>query len=103
MRQILTDHARAAIASKRGGGLHRVPLHDQMQWVSIQHEELFDLNAAVDELAAFDPRKARVIELRYYLGCTAEETAEILRISKPTVDRESEVARAWLFRRLKGG
>lgn len=102
MRQILTDHARTAIAAKRGGDRRRIPLHEHLQWISINHEELLDLNTAVDALADFDPRKARVVELRYFLGCTADETAEVLGISKATVDRECDVARAWLFRRLKG-
>jgi RNA polymerase sigma factor (TIGR02999 family) len=101
MRHILTGHARTRIAAKRGGDRKRVPLHDQLQRVSINHEELLDLNTAMDEMAAFDARKVRVVELRYFLGCTSEETAEVLGISKATVDRESDVARAWLFRRLK--
>jgi RNA polymerase sigma factor (TIGR02999 family) len=103
MRQILTDAARTRAAFKRGGAYQRVPLHDDMQWVSINHEEILDLNRALDELAGFDARKVRIVELRYFLGCTAEESADILGISKATVDRESDVARAWLFRRLKGG
>jgi RNA polymerase sigma factor (TIGR02999 family) len=102
MRHILTDHARVSIAAKRGGKRKRVPLHPQLQWISINHEETLDLNTAMDELGQFDPRKVRVVELRYFLGCTAEETADVLGISKNTVDRESDVARAWLFRRLKG-
>lgn len=103
MRQILTDRARAEIAHKRGGTLKRLPLHEDLVWVSINHEEILDLNLAMDELAQFDARKVRVVELRYFLGCTAEETADVMSISKATVDRESDVARAWLFRRLKGG
>src|SRR3974390_2702186 len=53
-------------------------------------------------MAEFDARKVRVVELRYFLGCTADEAADVLGISKATVDRESDVARAWLFRRLRG-
>jgi len=102
MRQILIDHARNSISAKRGGTRKRVPLHEQLQWVSINHEEMLDLNTAIDELGEFDPRKARVVELRYFLGCTADEAADVLGISKTTVDREADVARAWLFRRLKG-
>ena len=102
MRQILIDHARNSIAAKRGGARKRVPLHEQLQWVSINHEEILDLNTAIDELGQFDSRKARVVELRYFLGCTADEAADILGVSKTTVDREADVARAWLFRRLKG-
>ena len=103
MRQILTDSARSRLALKRGGALKRVPLHDEMQWVSVSSEEILDLNTALDELSAFDARKVSVVELRYFLGCTADEAAEILGLSKATVDREAEVARAWLFRRLRGG
>ena len=103
MRQILTDHARSAGAAKRGGNRKRAPLHEEMQWISINHDEILDLNTALDELADFDRKKVRVVELRYFLGCTAEETAELMGVSKATVDREAEVARAWLFRRLKGG
>lgn len=103
MRQILTDSARSRLAMKRGGALKRVPLHDEMQWVSVASAEILDLNTALDELAAFDARKVSVVELRYFLGCTADEAAEILGLSKATIDREAEVARAWLFRRLRGG
>jgi RNA polymerase sigma factor (TIGR02999 family) len=103
MRQILTDSARARSTFKRGGNLKRVPLHDEVQWVSVNSEEILDLNTALDELAEFDARKVSVVELRFILGCTAEETADILGISKATVDRETDVARAWLFRRLRGG
>jgi RNA polymerase sigma factor (TIGR02999 family) len=102
MRHILTDHARSTLTAKRGGTRKRVPLHEQLQWVSINHEEILDLNTAMDAMAEFDARKVKVVELRYFLGCTAEETGEILGISKTTVDRECDVARAWLFHRLKG-
>jgi RNA polymerase sigma factor (TIGR02999 family) len=101
MRQILTDHARAEIALKRGGTLQRMPLHEELVWVSVNNEEILDLNRAMDELGQFDARKVRVVELRYFLGCTAEETADLLGISKATVDRESDLARAWLFLRLQ--
>lgn len=101
MRFILVDHARGRLASKRGGAAVRVPLHENMQWVSVEHAEILDLNRALDELEEFDARKVRAVELRYFLGCTAEETAEILGISKATADRDLEVARAWLFQRLK--
>ncbi len=103
MRRILTDSARSRLTLKRGGSLKRIPLHDEMQWVSVSSEEIVDLNTALDELAAFDARKVSVVELRYFLGCTADEAAKILGLSKATVDREAEVARAWLFRRLRGG
>lgn len=100
MRLILADHARARLASKRGGALERVPLHENVRWVSVNHEEMLDLNRALDELAEIDARKVQVVELRYLLGCTAVEAAEIMQISKATVDRDLELARAWLFHRL---
>lgn len=102
MRQILADYARAQMAIKRGGTLRRVPLHEQVQWVSVNNEEMLDLNLALDELAKIDPRKVQLVELRYILGCTSEEAADVLGVSRATVDREMEVARAWLFRRLRG-
>lgn len=102
MRMILTDNARARLAAKRGSGAQRTPLHESVAWISSDNEEMLDLNAALDELAALDPRKVKIVELRYVLGCTAEETADVLNLSKATVDRDLQVARAWLFRRLKG-
>jgi RNA polymerase sigma factor (TIGR02999 family) len=102
MRLILTDHARARLSQKRGGGAKRIPLHENMQWVSVNGEEMLDLNRALDELEVVDARKVRIVELRYILGCTAEETSDLLRISKATVDRDLQVARAWLFRQLRG-
>ena len=100
MRLILADHARARSAGKREGARTRVPLHEEMQWVSLESEEILDLNRALDELALMDRRKVRLIELRYFLGCTLEEAADVLQVSKATVDRDLQMARAWLFRRL---
>src|SRR5581483_2277290 len=59
MRQILVDHARARITQKRGGARQRVALHEDLQWVSIEHEEMLDLNLAMEEMAGFDSRKVR--------------------------------------------
>jgi RNA polymerase sigma factor (TIGR02999 family) len=102
MRMILTDHARSRLAQKRGGAAVRVPLHESMQWVSIDGEEMVDLNRALEDLEKLDARKVRIVELRYILGCTSEETADLLKLSKSTVDRDLQMARAWLFRQLKG-
>ena len=103
MRHILIDRARARATNKRGRDQVRVPLHTEIPWVSVDGPEILDLNLALDELAAVDAEKVKLIELRYFLGCTAMETAELLRWSKATVDRELTVARAWLFRRLRSG
>jgi RNA polymerase sigma factor (TIGR02999 family) len=102
MRHILVDHVRTRQSQKRGGARERIPFHEEMQWVSLDGEDILALNRALDELAAVDERKVRLIELRYFLGCTAEETSDLLQISKATVDRDLQVARAWLFRRLNG-
>jgi len=105
MRLILTDHARSDDAQKRGGGAERVPLNEQIPWVEIGSEAMIDLNRALDELEAIDPRKVQLVELRFFLGCTAEEAAEIAQISKATVDRELKFAKSWLYRRVnpRGG
>ena len=75
MRLILIDHARESQTQMRGGGMERVPLSDDLSWVNIDSPELLDLNRALDELGALDAEKVQLVELRYFLGCTAEETA----------------------------
>ncbi len=102
MRFILIDHARTSKASKRGGARPHVPLHEDMKWINLDGTDVLELNQALDELNLVDPGKVRLIELRYFLGCTSEEVAGIQQISKASVDRHLQVARAWLFRRLKG-
>lgn len=100
MRMILTDHARSDDAQKRGGGAEHVPLNDQIPWVRIGSESMIDLNRALDELDAIDPHKVQLVELRFFLGCTAEETAEIMHVSKATVDREVKFVKSWLYQRI---
>jgi RNA polymerase sigma factor (TIGR02999 family) len=102
MRRILTEHARGGDAQKRGGGAEHVPLNDQIPWIQIGGESMLELNRALDELEAIDPRKVELVELRFFLGCTAEETGEILQISKATVDREVRFVKSWLYRRITG-
>ncbi len=100
MRMILIDHAREAQAQMRGGGLERVPLSDDLAWINIDSPELLDLNRALDELGALDAQKVQLVELRYFLGCTSEETAGLMQVSRSTVDRELKFIKSWLFRRL---
>ena len=100
MRMILIDHARETQALMRGGGYERIPLSDDLAWVNIGSPELLDLNRALDELSALDAQKVQLVELRYFLGCTAEETAGLMQVSKSTVDRELKFIKSWLFRRL---
>jgi RNA polymerase sigma factor (TIGR02999 family) len=100
MRMILIDHARGQQAKSRGSGLTPVPLHEAMAWVDIGSPELIELDRALEELQAITPAKVRLVELRYFLGCTAEETAALLGVSKATVDRELRFVKAWLYQRL---
>jgi RNA polymerase sigma factor (TIGR02999 family) len=100
MRMILIDHARGNQAQMRGGGSQRVPLSDDLPWVDIGSSELLDLNRALDELGALDSYKAQLVELRYFLGCTAEETASLMQVSKATIDRDLKFIKSWLYRRV---
>ena len=102
MRLILTDHARSRLAQKRGGPAEHVPFNENMPWVSLGGQDMLDLDRALDELELIDAAKVRAVELRYFLGCTAEEAGELLHRSKASVDRDLQIARAWLFRRLQG-
>jgi RNA polymerase sigma factor (TIGR02999 family) len=100
MRMILIDHARGSQAQRRGGKAEHIPLNDDLPWVGIGSEELIELNRALEAFALIDETKVRLVELRYFLGCTAEETAELMNISKATVDRDLKYAKAWLYRRI---
>jgi RNA polymerase sigma factor (TIGR02999 family) len=100
MRLILIDHARESQAQRRGGGLEHVQLSDEMPWVNVGSVEILELNLALEELQGIDAYRVQLVELRYFLGCTAEETAALLEVSKATVDRDLKFVRAWLYRRL---
>ena len=103
MRMILIDHARETQTQMRGGGMERVPLSEDLSWVNIDSPELLDLNRALDELGALDEDKVQLVELRYFLGCTAEETASLMQVSKATVDRELRFIKSWLYLRIRPG
>ncbi|MGD0436076.1 MAG: ECF-type sigma factor [Bryobacteraceae bacterium] len=100
MRRILSDHGRRARAQKRPSADAQIPLHPDLAWIDASGEEMLSLDQALAELEFQDPRKVRIIELRYFLGCTNEETAELLGVTRSTVDRDLQFARAWLYRRL---
>jgi RNA polymerase sigma factor (TIGR02999 family) len=100
MRSILTDHARKRLVEKRALSMAFAPV-SEMPWLGRRSSDITDLDLALSKLVTFDERKAKVLELRVYLGVSANETAEILGISKATVDRDLTMARAWLFRELR--
>jgi RNA polymerase sigma factor (TIGR02999 family) len=102
-RRILIDHARNANARKRGPEFQRIPLDAELGLAmgrAAGADETLDLGVALDELAALDPFKTRAVELRYFLGCTVEETADLLQIPKRTLERSLEFSLAWLRKRL---
>lgn len=100
MRMALVDHARRVRSEKRGGQAERVPLHDELPWVDVAGPGFLDFDRALSELEALDPERFQVVNARFVLGCTADETAELLGISRVTVNRRARSARAWLARRL---
>ncbi len=103
MRMILIDYSRANRAQKRGGNTVRLMLTPDLPWFIETDDRLMDLELALQELEQLDAQKARLVEMRYFLGCTAEEAAELLDSSKATVDREMKFVRSWLLHRLRGG
>jgi RNA polymerase sigma factor (TIGR02999 family) len=100
MRRILVDYARSRGYQKRGGKQLRIQL-DEASGVSwSQDANLLQIDEALARLAAFDPRKEKVVEMRFFGGLSVEETAEALKISPETVMRDWKFARAWLYREL---
>jgi len=102
MRQILVDHARRHRAGKRGSGAANVTLDEALAPARSENTDLMALDEALDKLAVFDERKCRIVEMRYFGGCTVEETAQALGVSGITVMREMRVAEAWLRRAMQG-
>ena len=100
MRWILTDYAKARSREKRRMG-RVLPATAGIRWLGERDEDAFDLNRALSRLEKIDSRKAKILELRIYLSCTAGETAGILNLSKATVDRDMRLACAWLCRELR--
>lgn len=100
MRSILVDYARSKQFAKRGGGAHKVSLDEALTVSEERASEIVALDDALHELGEFDPRKCRVVELRYFGGLSVEETAEVLQVSPITVMRDWSMAKAWLYRAL---
>jgi RNA polymerase sigma-70 factor (ECF subfamily) len=102
MRRILVEHARRRNL-KRGGGVQRVSLEEAAVVGGARAADLVALDDAMNALARFDPRKMRVVEMRFFGGLSLEETAEVLKVSSVTVRRDLRTAKAWLYRELTGG
>jgi RNA polymerase sigma factor (TIGR02999 family) len=100
MRQILVDHARAGNRQKRGGGIQRVTLNEELLPDSKVAWDVIAVDDALKGLAAKDQRKSDVIELLFFGGLTYDETAEVLQVSAATVHRELKLAKAYLHREL---
>ena len=100
IRGILVDHARQHKSAKRGGDAVRVPLDEALLAAPSHEVEVLALDQALEALSKIDPRKVRVVELRYFGGLSVEETAEVLRISQETVLRDWKMAKTWLLREL---
>ena len=102
MRQILIERARARNAQKRGGGADHVAIDERTMSAPTRDVDVEALDEALERLAARDPRRARVVELKYFGGMTIEEIAEVTGASPATVKRDWALARAWLHRELYG-
>jgi RNA polymerase sigma-70 factor (ECF subfamily) len=100
MRRILVDHARGLSSAKRGGRAEHLQLDEELIFSPGKAEALVALDEALDELATFDARKAKVIELRYFGGLTVEEAAEALMVHPNTVIRDWSLAKIWLKREV---
>jgi len=103
MRSVLVDHARRRRYAKRGGARVRVSLEDAAMVSEQPGAEVIAVHEALNRLALLDQRKSQIVELRYFGGLTIEETAEVLDISRETVNREWNKARAWLYDALRQG
>ena len=100
MRQILVDHARKRKSAKRGSGAEKVSIEEAVSFAPGRGRDIEALDDALDALAEIDPRKAKVIELRFFGGFSVEETGQALGISVATVGREQRMAEAWLHREV---
>jgi len=100
MRQILIDHARTKYAKKRGGGNPKLSLNEAYDTAMERPSVMIRIDDALQDLERQDPRKARLIEMRFFGGLTAEESAEVLELPVNIIRRELRVAQAWLHREL---
>jgi len=103
MRHVLVDYARTRQAARHGGEVQAVSLEEAAVVSAERAAELVALDEALKELEAIDPRKCRVVELKYFGGLNIDETAEVLKVSTATIDRDWSLAKSWLHRALSKG
>jgi RNA polymerase sigma factor (TIGR02999 family) len=101
MRRILLDRARRRVAARRGGKEQPLSLDETLDVAQARGRELLALDDALNALAKVDPRKSRIVELRFFGGLSVKETAEVVEVSPDTVMRDWKVARAWLLTELR--
>jgi RNA polymerase sigma factor (TIGR02999 family) len=100
MRRILVDYAKGRQAAKRGSGAPRVPLDETIAVPEMRGLDVVALDEALSRLAEVDPRQGRIVEMRFFMGLSHEEIADVLEISVTTVKREWKTAKLWLYREL---
>jgi RNA polymerase sigma-70 factor (ECF subfamily) len=103
MRRILVDHARAQSAGKRGADFQKLSLDENIDKAVERSDELLALDEALERLAEMDEQKARIVELRYFVGLSFEEIAEVLGVSPVTIKRHWRITKAWLYGQMQSG
>ena len=103
MRRILVEQARSKNFAKRGGGAEKISLDETAIVSAGRSAEVIAVDEALSDLESWDPRKGRIVELRFFGGLSIEETAEVLKVSPTTVQREWRSAKAWLYRAISEG
>jgi RNA polymerase sigma factor (TIGR02999 family) len=101
MRRILTDNARRKLRVRHGGGQRRVELEDHATAIDSEPDHILAISDALEKFAKLDPQRAELVKLRYFVGLTFAEAAEVLGISEPTAKRYWSFARAWLYEEIR--
>jgi RNA polymerase sigma factor (TIGR02999 family) len=102
MRRILVDHARSRAAVKRGAGVTKLAIAEEVAAIEMQNVDLIALDTGLSNLEKIDPQQCRIVELRFFSGLSIEDTADALGISPATVKRDWAMAKAWLYREISG-
>jgi RNA polymerase sigma factor (TIGR02999 family) len=101
MRRILTDNAKRKLRVRHGGGQQRVELDDGVTAAESEADHILAVSAALEKFAQVDPKRAELVKLRYFIGLTFEQAAEVMDISVPTAKRYWAFARAWLYEEIR--